>query len=153
MSRTKTTITPELINQVEELSSQGFNNVMISQSLNIGRQTLSTNKDLKDSIQRGKLTLSKQVTQTVLDTLESNPTNMQMLVKRLGLFNQSINISKPYDAASALKALSIAIKQYSDGEISESQTRTIEATLNSYIKGYEITELEARLKALEDANS
>jgi hypothetical protein len=41
MARSKITITPELLKQVEELSSQRFNNVMISQSLIIGRQTNS----------------------------------------------------------------------------------------------------------------
>ena len=150
MVRHKTIITADLLNQVEELTSQGFNNVMISQSLNIGRQTLSTNKDLKDSIQRGRLTLSKQVTQTVLDTLESNPTNMQMLVKRLCLFNPLINIKKPTTANDALSNLAAATKAYANGEINESQLRTIEAVSNSYVKAHEITELEARIQKLED---
>ncbi|WP_415405615.1 hypothetical protein ACLHDG_07635 [Sulfurovum sp. CS9] len=150
MVRHKTIITADLLNQVEELTSQGFNNVMISQSLNIGRQTLSTNKDLKDSIQRGRLTLSKQVTQTVLNTLETNPTNQQMLIKRLCLFNPLINIKKPTNANDALSNLATATKAYANGEINESQLRTIEAVSNSYVKGHEVTELEARIKALED---
>jgi Holliday junction resolvasome RuvABC endonuclease subunit len=149
MVRHKTTITTDLLNQVEELSSQGFNNVMISQSLNIGRQTLSTNKDLKDSIQRGRLTLSKQVTQTVLNTLEANPTNMQMLVKRLCLFSPPIDIKKPTSSADALANLAAATKQYSDGLINESQLRTIEAVSNSYIKAKDMTDVEQRLAEIE----
>lgn len=151
MVRHKTIITAELLKQVEELSSQGFNNVMISQSLNIGRQTLSTNKDLKDSIQRGRLTLSKQVTQTVLNTLETNPSNQQMLVKRLCLFNPLINIKTPTNANDALSNLATATKAYANGEINESQLRTIEAVSNSYVKSYEVTTLEERLKTIEDA--
>ena len=150
MTRTKTTITPELLKQVEELSAQGFNNKMIAQSLLISTDVLSRNKQLKQSIQMGRLVLSKQVTQTVLDTLESNPTNMQMLVKRLCLFNPTINIKKPTNADEALNNLATATKAYANGEINESQLRTIEAVSNSYVKSYEVTSLEERITALEE---
>ncbi len=148
-TRHKTTVTDEIIQEVQILAEQGFNNVMISQSLNIGRQTLSTNKDLKDSIQKGRLDLAKQVTQSVLDSLETNPTNQQMLVKRLCLFNPLIAIKKPTNADDALSNLAAATKAYANGEINESQLRTIEAVSNSYVKAYEITELEERISKLE----
>ena len=45
--RHKTTITATLIKEVEKLAEQGFNNILIGQSLNIATQTLSTNKELK----------------------------------------------------------------------------------------------------------
>ena len=151
-TRHKTTVTKQIIQEVQELAKQGFNNVMISQSLNIGRQTLSTNKDLKDSIQKGRLDLAKQVTQSVLDSLETNPTNQQMLVKRLCLFNPLINIKKPTNADDALSNLAEATKSYANGEINESQLRTIEAVSNSYVKSYEVTELEERITALEEIN-
>ncbi len=152
-TRHKTTVTKQLIQEVQELAKQGFNNVMISQSLNIGRQTLSTNKDLKDSIQKGRLDLAKQVTQSVLDSLETNPTNQQMLVKRLCLFNPLINIKKPTNADDALSNLAVATKSYANGEINESQLRTIEAVSNSYVKAYEITELEDRITKLEEVSN
>ena len=148
-TRHKTTVTKQIIQKVQELAKQGFNNVMISQSLNIGRQTLSTNKDLKDSIQKGRLDLAKQVTQSVLDNLEANPTNQQMLVKRLCLFNPLIDSKKPTKADDALLNLAVATKSYANGEINESQLRTIEAVSNSYVKAYEITELEERITKLE----
>ena len=151
-TRHKTTVTDEIIQEVQELAKQGFNNVMISQSLNIGRQTLSTNKELKDSIQRGRLDLAKQVTQSVLDNLETNPTTQQMLVKRLCLFNPLIEIKKPTNADDALSNLAVATKSYANGEINESQLRTIEAVSNSYSKGYEVVELEDRIIALEEQN-
>ncbi|MCK5537700.1 MAG: hypothetical protein KAI79_12810, partial [Bacteroidales bacterium] len=140
------------IQEVQELAKQGFNNVMISQSLNIGRQTLSTNKELKDSIQRGRLDLAKQVTQSVLNGLETNPTTQQMLVKRLCLFTPIVEIKKPTNANDALSNLATATKQYTDGLINESQLRTIEAVSNSYVKAYEITELETRITKLEEVH-
>jgi len=152
-TRHKTTVTKQLIQEVQELAKQGFNNVMISQSLNIGRQTLSTNKDLKDSIQKGRLDLAKQVTQSVLDSLETNPTNQQMLVKRLCLFNPLIDIKKPTNAGDAIANLAVATKSYANGEINESQLRTIEAVSNSYVKAYEITELETRISKLEKVHN
>jgi gas vesicle protein len=149
-TRTKTTITKEIIEQVEELAEQGFNNILIGQSLNIATQTLSTNTELKEAIQRGKLELSKKVTSTILEALSINATNQQFLVKRLGLFTPEINIKKPNNAKEALENLANATKQFADGAISESQLRTIEAVSNSYTKNFEITELEERIQALEE---
>ena len=135
---------------MQELAEQGFNNILISQSLNIALSTLSTNKELKESIQRGKMILAKKITSSILDTLENTPTNQQMLVKRLCLFTPMVDIQKPTNAQEALNNLSVATQQFADGEINESQLRTIEAVSNSFIKGHEITELEKRIKILED---
>jgi len=149
-SRHKTKVTKKLLTQVEQLAENGFNNIQISQSLKIATTTLSTNKELKESIQRGKEKLAKKVTSSILETLEKNPTNQQMLVKRLCLFSPVVNIKKPKNANEALENLSNATKQYADGLINESQLRTIEAVSNSYIKSYETAELEERIKKLED---
>ena len=149
-TRHKTTVTKQIIQEVQELAEQGFNNILISQSLNIALSTLSQNKELKESIQRGKMILAKKVTSSILETLEATPTNQQMLVKRLCLFTPIVDIKKPTNVQEALNNLSVATQQFADGEINESQLRTIEAVSNSFIKGHEITELEKRIKILED---
>ena len=149
-TRHKTQVTDKIIQQVQELAEEGFNNILIGQALNIGVETLSRNEQLKQSVQRGKMILAKKVTSSILETLENTPTNQQMLVKRLCLFSPIVEITKPSNAKDALANLSAATKQYADGAINESQLRTIEATLNSYIKGYEITTLEERIEALEN---
>jgi len=148
-TKTKTKITNTIIKQVEELSEQGFSNILISKSLNIGLSTLSININLIKAIHRGRLSLAKKVTSYILETLEDNPAVQQLLIKRLCLFNPLINIKKPNNAKEALDNLATAIKQYADGEINESQLRTIEATSNSYTKGYEATVLEERISELE----
>ncbi len=148
--RHKTTVTDEIIQEVQELAEQGFNNILIGQSMNIATQTLSTNKELKEAIQRGKLSLSKKITASILDTLENTPTNQQMLVKRLCLFTPIVDIKKPTNVKEALHNLSVATYQYAQGQINESQIKTIEAVSNSYVKGYEITELEKRITKLEE---
>ena len=152
-TRTKTKITPNILLRVEELASKGFNNILISQSLDIGVTTLSTNVELKKSIQAGKLKLSEEITQSVLDTIQEDGATRQLLIKRLGLFNQIIDIKKPRNSKDALENLAKSIKLYADGKISESQLRAIEATANSYIKCTDTTELEARLTALEEAHN
>ena len=152
-TRHKTQVTKEIILQVQELAEQGFNNILISQSLGIAVTTLSTNTKLKEAIHRGKLELSKKVTASILETLEANPTNQQLLVKRLCLFTPLIEIKKPTTAKEALNNLATATKQYADGAINESQLRTIEAVSNSYSKGYEVVELEERITALEKDKS
>ena len=149
MAKTITTITKAILDQVEQLSSQGFNNIMIGQSLQISTYTLSRNEQLKQSIQKGRLTLSKQITKTVLDTLEDNPTNQQMLVKRLCLFLPIVNIKKPLNSEDALSNLATATKAYANGEINESQLRTIEAVSNSYVKSNDMTEQAKRLDEIE----
>jgi len=150
-TRHKTTVTKEIIQEVQNLAEQGFNNILISQSLNIATQTLSTNKELKEAIHRGKLELSKKVTTSILETLEANPANQQLLVKRLCLFNPLVNITKPTTAKEALDNLATATKKFGDCKINESQLRTIEAVSNSYIKGYEALELDERITKLEKA--
>jgi len=148
-TRHKTNITREIIKQVEELAKQGFNNILIAQSLNIAVTTLSKNSKLKQAIQRGKLELARKVTSTILKNLEVNQSNQQLLVKRLCLFTPIVDIKKPTNAKEALNNLAIATKEYADGKINESQLRTIEAVCNSYTKSYEIIELEERIKILE----
>ena len=151
--RHKTQVTDELIQQVQELSEQGFNNILIGQSLNIATQTLSTNKELKEAIQRGKMVLAKKVTASILETLNATPTNQQLLVKRLCLFTPIISITKPNNVKEALNNLAEATKQYANGAINESQLRTIEAVSNSYAKVYEVTELEERIEVLEQGGN
>ena len=149
-TRHRTEVTEELLQKVQELAEVGLNNIMIAQALNVGVETLSRNEQLKQSIQRGKLILSKKVTTSILDTLEKTPSNQQMLVRRLGLFSPLIDIKSPSNAKDALNNLATATQQYADGEINESQLRTIEAVSNSYIKGFEVTELEERVAKLEE---
>ena len=148
--RHKTIITEAIIQEVQDLAEQGFNNILIGQALNIEVTTLSRNSKLKQAIQRGKLELSKKVTASILETLEANPTNQQLLVKRLCLFNPLVDIKKPTTAKEALDNLATATKQYADGAINESQLRTIEAVSNSYTKAYEVIELEERIVKLEE---
>ncbi len=149
MNKTKTTITQHIIDEVQQLAEQGLNNVMISQALDLGVETLSRNKQLKQAIQKGKMILAKRVTASILETLEDTPANQQLLVKRLGLFNPIIEIKKPTSAKEALENLAEVTRQFADGQINESQLRTIEAVSNSFVKGFEITELEQRITALE----
>ncbi len=146
----RTTITDKIITQCRELSSQGFSNIMISRSLSIAIATLSKNRKLVQSIQEGKQELATRVTKSILESLDESQDRL-FIAKRLNLFNPQINIKKPSNAKEALNNLSTAIKQYADGEINESQLRTIEAVTNSYVKAYEATELEKRIEALEKA--
>jgi len=146
----RTTITPAIIEECKKLAEKGFTNVMISKALNINTSTLSKNRKLIQAIQEGKSELAKIVTNSILDALDETQHTL-FIAKRLNLFNPQINIRKPINASEALENLSIAIKQYADGEINESQLRTIEAVSNSYIKAYEFTEFEQRLMEVEDA--
>jgi len=146
----RTTITSEIIEECKRLSSLGFSNVMISKALDIAVSTLSKNKKIIQAIQEGKRDLAERVTKNILDNLNETQ-HALFIAKRLNLFNPQINIKKPTNAKEALNNLSTAIKQYADGEINESQLRTIEAVSNSYIKGYEFAEFEERLEELENA--
>ena len=146
----RTTITDEIIEECKKLAEQGFSNVMISKALNVGVVTLSKNRKIVKAIQEGKRDLAEKVTQSILNSLNETQHTL-FIAKRLNLFNPQINIKKPSNAREALDNLSTAIKQYADGEINESQLRTIEAVSNSYIKGYEFSEFEERLQGIEDA--
>lgn len=141
------------IERSKDLASKGYSTRDIAKALGIGKTSLYKCKAIVDAIHRGHIELKAKVSQSFLENLAENPQHQQLLIKRLGLFNPSVNITKPTTAKEALKALSDAIEQYSEGAINESQLKTLEATLNSYVRGYEVTEIEARLKALEDASN
>jgi hypothetical protein len=145
----RTTITDEIIDKCRELASKGFSNILISKSLNISITTLSNNKKIVKAIQEGKQELAEIITHSILENLNETQDRL-FIAKRLNLFNPQINIKRATNAKEALSNLSQAIKQYADGEINESQLRTIEAVTNSFIKGFEVTELEKRLERLED---
>ena len=149
--KTKTQITDEILLRAEELAAKGFNNVLISQSLNIGLSTLSRNKQLRQALQKGRLTLSEKVTQSVMDTLEDDASMRQLLVKRLCLFTPLVDIKKPETAKDALDNIGKATKAYANGAINENQLRTLEAANNSFIKACDTVELEARITAIEEA--
>jgi len=139
--------------EAQRLSEAGYNIKDISTALGISVSQVYKKVEILQAIQLGHAALKAKVSEAFLESLATNPSNQQMLVRRLGLFNQHINIDRPTDAKSALDTLSKAVKQYSDGDISESQLRTLEAVLNSYVKGYEITTLEERIIKLEEANN
>ena len=139
--------------KVEELSYKGFINKDIATSLNISQSKLYADKKIMESIHNGRERLKDDVSQKFYDSLSDSPQNLQFLVKRLGLFNCPIRITKPSNTKNALGNLANAIVQYSDGTITESQIKTIEATLNSFIKGYDATVLEERIVALEEIHN
>ena len=145
----RTTITDEILQQCRELASNGFTNQQIALALNVSTITLSKNRKLVQSIQEGKLELAKTITKSILANLDENQDRL-FIAKRLNLFSPQINIKKATTAKEALENLSTAIKQFGDGEINESQLRTLEATTNSFIKGFEVVEIEERLKKLEE---
>ncbi len=139
------------LEEAERLSECGYSNTDIAKALCISPAKLYADKEIVEAIHKGHAALKAKVSEAFMESLAASPANQQMLVRRLGLFNQHINIDRPTDAKSALDTLSKAVKQYSNGDISESQLRTLEAVLNSYVKGYEITTLEDRINALEEA--
>jgi len=145
----RTTITDEILQQCKELASTGLTNKQIALAINISAITLSKNRKLVKSIQDGKLELAKTITKSILANLDENQDRL-FIAKRLNLFSPQINIKKATTAKEALENLSTAIKQFGDGEINESQLRTLEATTNSFIKGFEVLEIEERLKKLEE---
>jgi len=145
----RTTITDDILKKCKELASKGFSNILIAKALDISVATLSRNKQISKAIQEGKQELAELITQSILDNLNETQDRL-FIAKRLNLFNPQVNIKRATNAKDALNNLSIAIKQYADGEINESQLRTIEAVSNSFIKGCEIVELEKRIEVLED---
>lgn len=141
-------ITQALLDEAKALSSTGLNNIQVAECLSLSVCTLSRNKELSKFIREGKLELSKRVTETILDNLDNDKDRL-FLAKRLNLFSPHINIIKPTNSKEALNNLSIALKQFADGSINESQLRTVEAVVNSFIRGYDYVELEDRIKRLE----
>ncbi len=154
-TKTKITITKEIIAQAELLASKAYNQVMIADALGIAYRTCSNNKDISEAIKRGQ----SQARQKVVDDLMSRSEADQSSTATIFLAKQLKVFTVPYQTATpkTIEEASDRIRQiYADtasGVINEERAKYLIGFLESYIKSKEVGDLENRIAALENKDT
>ena len=151
---TKTTITKKIINQAELLASKAYNQIMIADALGVAYRTCSNNKDISEAIKRGK----SQARQKVVDDLmarseaDHSSTATIFLAKQLKVFTVPYTTAKPKTIEEASERIIGIYADTASGLIDEERAKYLIGFLESYIKSVEISDLETRIKLLEESN-
>lgn len=143
------------IDKCFEYSSKGYTTTQIFEALAISKSSLYSNKDALDAINRGRQELRQKLSDSLISNAVDmkNPTVQIFLAKRLRLFDdtfETITLNKSSDAVAATAQIYKAI---ADGTISDDKANQLKALLDTFVKAYEVQEIEKRLQALERGNT
>lgn len=139
----------ELIPIAYKLSSAGVSNKQIIEALGISKSAFYADKDIVDTIKKGKSELRKKVSDALLSkATDGDTTALIFLAKRLNLFSEQFQL----ELTSPQKALE-SYKTLTDADISIEHKNSLRAILSDYFKAYEVTEIEQRVAKLEGATT
>ena len=152
MSR-KPKITQQSIEEAFKLARAGFTDKNIMEAISVSKPTFYGNTNLLNSIKEARRELRQKLSQSLLTNATdlNNPTVQIFLAKRMRLFDDtfdSISIKKSDDV---LVVIADIFKAVSENKISEDKSRQLQSILETYMKAYEIHELESRIQKLEES--
>ena len=128
----------------------GFAVKDIARMLKVSPQRASMG-ELKEVIQLGYDSLRAKISKEVIAAAtDGGQQDRALLVKRLRLFETSIEIKKPESMKDIKELLADALVLYADNQISDNKLRAFEAACNSYAKLVELSDLEERVLAIEE---
>lgn len=147
-------ITQSMKEEAQRLSALGFNEKQISEAIGLNYRTFQDKKEhFIDHLKRGKKELRERIASAMISKIDENDTTALIFIcKRLGLFTHSIEATAPTTSKEVLQELSKTYEALGNGNIQESTALTIKGLLESVLKGIEVTELEERIKTLEEQN-
>ena len=145
-------ITNEIISQAEELARRGFNISLIADTLGIGNSTTRHNKTLRTAIKKGHSEARKKVINDLMTRSEADvsATASIYLSKQLKVFDTYFPTSKPKSISEALSKIGNIYLSVSHNELDAEKGDRLIKYLEAYIKGFEASEIERRLSALEN---
>ena len=150
----KKKITPELISKAGELAKAGFSNKQIYEALDISNTAFYGNEELVHTVKEQRQELRKEVADALLENAVGGDTSsLIFLSKRLGL-HQSIGNYKKGSLKTAKDAIIELEKLYHvtiDGDAPLELINAAGKILNDFVKTYEVSEIEERIKKLEDS--
>lgn len=139
-------------NDLEALALQGLSRVECATALGIDRSTLysnfNRNPQLQQAYKRGFEQFKAELRQAVMDKalVEKDNATLIFLSKRLNLFKNDFNKQELKDSKSAIEATNAIWK----ADISTEEKRALMGVIEQFTRVYEITELEQRIKDLEN---
>lgn len=143
------------LSEVYELACKGYSVTMICSAIGITRTTAYNHSDIIDTIKKG----ANKAKQDVVDHLmkrsleDQSSTASIYLSKQLKVFEDYFITSKPKSISDAIERIATIYDSVSKNELDSDKGSKLIGYLEAYIKAYEVSELEDRIQALEDANS
>lgn len=137
---------------VHELARRGFSVSLIADSIGVARSTVYKQRAIRDTIKKGRAEIQKKVIDDLLERSEADvsATASIFLAKQLKVFDIYFPTSKPKSISQALNKIADVYTAYAGNELDGEKADRLIKYLEIYIKGYEATELERRLTALEE---
>ncbi len=147
----KTTITKDIIEAAGKLAEKGYSNGIISDALKIGYSTCRNNKALQSAIKTGRAKARQQIVDDLLTRSreDQSSTATIFLAKQLKVFEEVYPTSTPKTAKEAADKLSAIYDAVSKGELDAEKGSHLAGYLEKFIKAFEASELEERIKAIE----
>ena len=150
MARKKTTITESLLDDIEYLASAGAYKNAISKVLDFNTGLYSRNTKVNQAFQRGESKHRKEVIELWHESLKDNGQDLDKTARRLGLFQDPIQIKKPTTIADAKNLLGDMIVLYGTNQISQSQLKTFESTCKNFVELIKAGEIELEVRKIKD---
>ena len=149
-----TKINKNMIQKAYELAKNGFSNKQIYETLNISKALFYRNIDLIDTIKEARTILRENLSSSLINNaVDLNNSIVQIfLAKRLKLFDDTFDTISIKKSDDVLVVISDIFKAVAQNRISEDKSKQLLSILDSYIKAYEMHELEKRITTLESQN-
>jgi len=139
------------LNQVYDLASAGYTVMMICDAIGISRSYAYTKKDILDTIKKGHSEARQKVIKDLMSRSkeDASATASIYLSKQLKIFDDYFPTSKPKNIKEAINKIANIYERVSKNELDATKGDKLIHYLEVYIKGYEVSELDARLSKLE----
>jgi len=138
--------------EVERLAALGFNERQIAEAIGISISTWQRNKEhFEHFLKKGRSTLRERIVSSLLARAEEGDTTALIFAcKRLNLFSNTFDAKEPNNPQEAIAQLLSVYMAYANGEINETAADKMTVMLQGYVKAYEVSELEQRVKSIEE---
>jgi len=139
------------LEELEALGAKGYSVTMICEAIGINRTTAYARNDIINAIKAGTLKAKQRVIDDLLSRSESDQSSTAsiFLAKKLKVFDKYFPTATPKSTKDAVNKIADIYTAVARNELDEDRGVYLVGFLEKYIKGYEVTELEKRIQALE----
>ena len=139
---------------VKKLASCGYSNLQIAEAVGISKTYLYNTVAITDTIKEAQAELRQKIAQDLIDRSETDSTSTAsiFLSKRLNLFATTYKMPQIKSVKSALTQISRINSDLASGSIPPELANNLIKNIETFIKTFEVSELEKRIERLENAD-
>lgn len=150
----KKKITPKLIAEAREFALSGFSHLQIMKCIGISNSAFYKNEELLHTIREAEAELRQQIADDIRNSSNMGEVSAQIfLSKRLNLYHTSYKMPQIKSVKTALTQIARVNADLANGNIPPELASSLIKNIETFIKAYEVSDLEQRLIALEEANN